>query len=267
MRRVALPVAALAFLAFFLSPLAWQAVTSLWPEAELGAARPSALSLASWRAVLADPAFLRALANSALVAAAATAAALVVATPAAFALAKLPFRGAGLLLAAALAAALFPPVAVVSPLYLALRAVGLLDRLGALVVPDAAFALPLALWLLTATFRALPDAVYRAALADGCTPLQAFRWVLLPLAGPGVATAGIMVFIATWNEFLFALTFVVSPDRRTAPVAIALYAGEHGEPWGIVAAASLLAIAPVGLLALAFQRRIVAGLTAGAVKG
>jgi multiple sugar transport system permease protein len=259
--------AGVGFLAFFLGPFVWQALTSLWPEAELGRAWPSKLTAANYAAALTERDFARALPNSFLVAAATTTLALCIAAPAAFAVAKLPFRGRRLLLGAALAVAMFPPIATVSPLYVTLRAVGLLDRLGGLVVPDTAFALPLALWLLTTTFRDIPDALYRAAEADGCTPFQAFRWVLLPLALPGLATAGILVFVFSWNEFLFALTFIATPSRRTVPVAIALFSSEHLEPWGEIAAASILASLPIAVVTFAFQRRIVSGLTAGAVKG
>ncbi len=267
MSRARHALAAGAFLAFFLGPFAWQALTSLWPEAELGRAFPTALTLRSYADVLAARDFGRAILNSVVVAAASTALALAVAAPAAFAVAKLEFRGRRLLLGTALAVAMFPPIATVSPLYVTLRALGLLDRLAGLVLPDATFALPLTLWLLTTTFRAIPDEIYRAAQADGCTPFQAFRLVLLPLAAPGLATAAILVFIFSWNELLFALTFLATPSRRTVPVAIALFSGEHLEPWGEIAAASILATLPLVALTLAFQRRIVSGLTAGAVKG
>ncbi len=267
MRRAGRAAAAALYLLFFVGPLAWQLLTSVWPEAELGAPWPSRLTWAAWAEVVSGGAFARAMLNSIVVAGASTALALAAGAPAAFALARLELRGRGVLLGAALAAAMFPPIAAVTPLYAALRAVGLLDRLAGLVLVDAAFALPLTLWLLTSTFRALPGELYRAAQADGCTPFQAFRRVLLPLAAPGVATAAILVFILTWNEFLFALTFVATPGRRTVPVAIALFSGEHQEPWSVLAAASSLATLPVVALTLAFQRRIVSGLTAGAVKG
>ncbi len=267
MTRTRATAATAAFLLFFLGPFGWQALTSLWPEAELGRPWPTSLTLASYAGVLGGREFTRPLANSLVVAAGTTALALAVAAPAAFALAKLAFRGRRLLLFAALALAMFPPIVAVSPLYATLRALGLLDRLAGLVLADSAFAVPLALWLLTTTFRALPDEIYRSAQVDGCTPFQAFRWVLLPLAAPGVATAAILVFLFAWNEFLFALAFTASPARRTVPVAIALFAGEHVEPWGEIAAASIVATLPLVGMVLAFQRRIVSGLTAGAVKG
>ena len=162
---------------------------------------------------------------------------------------------------------MFPPIATVSPLYLILRACGLRDTPLGLVLPYTTFALPLALWVLTGFFREIPDELYRAARVDGCTPFQAFRKVMLPLAAPGLATTAILVFIFSWNEFLYALTFTSSPEHRTVPVAISLFAGEHKEPWGEIAAASVIATLPLVILTLVFQRRIVAGLTQGAVKG
>jgi multiple sugar transport system permease protein len=162
---------------------------------------------------------------------------------------------------------MFPPIATASPLYVGLAAVGLLDTLPGLVLPYTSFSLPLALWLLTTTFRGLPAELYRAARVDGCTPAGAFRRVLLPLAGPGLATAALLVFVFAWNELLYAITFVTSPSRRTVPVALALFAGEFRDPWVVLAAASTIATVPVVLVAVLFQRRVVAGLTAGAVKG
>ncbi len=253
------------YLVFFLAPFAWQVLTSLWPEAELGRPLPSSLTLAAYRLVLHGP-FSRAVVNSFVVAAATTALCLALAAPAAFAIAKLRFRGRRLLLGGALAISMFPPIATVSPLYLGLKAVGLRDSLAGLVPLYATFALPLSLWILTSFFEALPDELYRAARVDGCTPFGAFRRVLLPLAWPALATCTLLIFIASWNELLYALTFLSSPQRRTIPVAIALFGGEHREPWAEIAAASVLSTAPLVALTLFFQRRIVAGLTAGAVK-
>jgi len=142
-----------------------------------------------------------------------------------------------------------------------------LTVLAGLVLPYSTFALPLTLWLLTSFFRDVPDEIYRAALADGCTPWQAFVRVYLPLSWPALATSAILVFIFSWNELLYALSFISTPEKRTIPVAIALFAGEHVEPWGQIAAASVVATLPLVALTVLFQRRIVAGLTAGAVKG
>jgi multiple sugar transport system permease protein len=253
-----------AVLAFFLGPLAWQALTSLWPEAELTRPLPHALTLASYAGLGAT--FARAVLNSLLVAAGTTVLCLAAGAPAAFAIARLELRGRSLLLGGALAISMFPPIATVSPLFLMLRAAGLRDSLPGLVLPYATFALPLTLWLLTSSFRELPEELYRAARVDGCTPWQAFARVFLPLSWPALATCAILVFIFSWNELLYALSFISTPSRRTIPVAIALFAGEHVEPWGQIAAASVVATAPLALLILLFQRRIAAGLTAGAVK-
>lgn len=244
----------------FGGPLAGQLVASLTTET-------GAVTLAHYEAVLERDTFVRSVANSFLVAAGTTALALVVGSTAAFALARLEFRGRGLLLGAALAISMFPPIATAGPQYLLLRALGLRDSLVGLVFPYTTFALPLTLWLLTSFFRELPDELYRAARVDGCSPFEAFRRVLLPLAAPGLVTTGILVFIFSWNELLYALTLLSSPEKRTAPVAIALFASEHGDPWGQIAAASLIGSLPLVFLALMFQRRIVSGLTAGAVKG
>ena len=255
------------YLLFFLGPFVWQVLTSLRPEGTLaGALIPPSLTLESYAAVFREHDLARVVANSLLVAALTTAFCLVVGASAAFALAKLSFRGRTLLLAAALAVSMFPPIATASPLYLMLRSAGLLDTRVGLVAPYTTFALPLTLWVLTSFFRQIPDELYRAARVDGCTPFGAFRKVLLPLAAPGVATTAILVFIFSWNEFLYALTFLSSPGKRTIPVAIALFAGDHAEPWARIAAASVVATLPLVLLTVLFQRRIVSGLTAGAVK-
>jgi multiple sugar transport system permease protein len=264
---VTVGIAVAAAVAFFLVPVLWQIVASIAPEEELARGFfPRRPTLAAYGRVFEGRPFLRAIGNSIAVAAATTAFSLAVGGAAAFAIAKLPFRGRGLLLGVALAVSMFPPIATVSPLYLMLRALGLRDRLSGLVLPNATFALPLAMWVLSSVFRQIPDELYRAARVDGCTPFGAFVRVFLPLAAPGFATTGLLVFIATWNELLFALTFLSSPRTWTVPVAISLFATEHKEPWAEIAAASLVAVLPLALLTLIFQRRIVAGLTAGAVK-
>ena len=251
--------------AFFVGPFLWMALTSLWPEAQLTRPLPESLTLASYAGL--GGSFARAVANSLVVAALTTAVSLAAGSAAAFAIARLPLPGKGGLLAFALAVSMFPPIATVSPLYLLLRTLGLRDSLPGLVLPYTTFALPLTLWLMTSFFRALPDELYRAARVDGCTPWQAYLRVYLPLAAPALATSAILVFIFSWNELLFALALLSTPERRTIPVAIVLFAGEHAEPWGQIAAASTVATLPLAVLVLFFQRRIVAGLTAGAVKG
>jgi multiple sugar transport system permease protein len=257
-----------AALLFCAGPFLWQVLTSLRPEDELtSTALPTALTLDSYRQALAGQPLGRAMWNSALVASATTALSLLVGAAAAFALAKLALRGRRLLLGVALLASMFPSVASVGALYLVIRALGLRDHLMGLVIPYTTFALPMTIWIMHGFFRGIPDEIFRAAIIDGCSPLQAFFRVMLPLAAPGLGTTAILVFISAWNELLFALTFTSSPGARTVPVAISMFAGEHKEPWGEIAAASVLSMLPVVAAALLFQRWIVRGLTAGAVKG
>ncbi len=162
---------------------------------------------------------------------------------------------------------MFPPIATVSPLYLIIRTLGLRDTWWALILTYTTFTLPLSVWILTNFFREIPDEIYLASRVDGCSPVQSFIKIMLPLAAPGLITTALLVFIFSWNEFLFALTFTSTPASRTIPVAIALFPGIHEVPWGDIAAASVVVTIPLVVLVFVFQRRIVEGLTAGAVKG
>lgn len=256
-----------AALVFVLAPFAWLLLTSLRPEAELTElGLPSELSLQSYRRVLGSANFEWNMLNSVIVAGGTSALCLAIGAPAAFALAKLALPGRNLILLGALAVSMFPPIATVSPLYLMIRRLGLRDELGSLILTYSTFALPMTLWILSRFFRDIPDQLYEAARVDGCSPLQALHKILLPLSWPGLATAAILVFIFAYNEFLYALTFVSSPEVHTVPVAISLFASEHENPWGEIAAAATLGVLPLLLLATLFQRRIVAGLTAGALR-
>lgn len=258
-------------LAWCLGPALWQVVTSLKPQAELYLAPPTWLpassTLAHYRAVLADGRFLRSIANSGIIAGGATGIALALGTPASFALARLRPRGTRTLLGLFLAAAAFPSIALVTPLFALFARVGILNTYAAVILPHAALALPLTIWILTAYLRDLPPELEEAAQVDGASRPGAFVRVLLPAAAPAVATAGLLAFLFSWNEFLFALTFAGSERTRPATVAIALFPGLHDFPWGEIAAASLLVTLPLILLVLLAQRRIAAGLTAGAVRG
>jgi multiple sugar transport system permease protein len=258
-------LAAALVLAFCLGPFASQIVTSLRPEAGEAGDAPMT-SFDNYVRVWQGRAIGVSLLNSAFVAAATTCTSIAIGSLAAFALAKLRLRGKNWLLGGALAISMFPPIATVSPLYLVMRAFGLRDTLLALVLSYTTFALPLAIFVLTRFFREIPDAVYDSARIDGCTPLQAWWRIGLPLAAPGVASTAILVFVFAYNEFLYALTFTSSPEKRTVPVAISLFATSRVEPWGEIAAASVIAAIPLVLVALVFQRRIVTALTEGAVK-
>jgi multiple sugar transport system permease protein len=255
---------------FCLGPVLWQAVTSVKPDQDLVRLPPlfpERVTSVHYDRVLLKSSLPRSLANSMIVATSATVTAIVVGAFCAFALARLPITGKSVILGVALVTSMFPPIAVISPLYLLMRELGLRDTLVAVGLTHAVYSLPLAVWLLTSFFQQLPKELYQAARIDGCTPLQALLTVMFPLARPGLAVAALLVFIFSWNEFMFALTLTASDTTRTAPVAIALFPGLYEIPWGDLAAASLVVTLPVAALALIFQRHIIAGLTAGSVKG
>jgi multiple sugar transport system permease protein len=216
-----------------------------------------------------DSPLLRPLINSLSIALIATVIAVTLASFTAYAIARLDFPGKTLILAGALAIAMFPPISVVGPLFDMWRALGLYDTWPGLIIPYLTFALPLAIYTLVAFFREIPWELEQAAQVDGATPWQAFRKVILPLATPGVFTAAILVFIFAWNDFLFAITLTSSDSARTVPAALAFFTGESQftAPTGNIAAAAVLVTIPIIIFVLIFQRRIVAGLTAGAVKG
>jgi trehalose/maltose transport system permease protein len=216
-----------------------------------------------------DSPLLRPLINSLSVALIATLIAVALASFTAYAIARLDFPGKTLILAGALAIAMFPPISVVGPLFDMWRALGLYDTWVGLIIPYLTFALPLAIYTLVAFFREIPWELEQAAQVDGATPWQAFRKVILPLATPGVFTAAILVFIFAWNDFLFAITLTSSDRARTVPAALAFFTGESQftAPTASIAAAAVLVTIPIIIFVLIFQRRIVAGLTAGAVKG
>ena len=216
-----------------------------------------------------DSPLLRPLINSVGIALIATLIAVTLASFTAYAIARLSFPGKTLILAGALAIAMFPPISVVGPLFDMWRALGLYDTWPGLIIPYLTFALPLAIYTLVAFFREIPWELEQAAQVDGATPWQAFRKVILPLATPGVFTAAILVFIFAWNDFLFAITLTSSDQARTVPAALAFFTGESQftAPTGNIAAAAVLVTIPIIIFVLIFQRRIVAGLTAGAVKG
>ncbi|MEJ3656774.1 carbohydrate ABC transporter permease [Actinomycetes bacterium KLBMP 9759] len=213
--------------------------------------------------------FTSALVNSIGISIIATVLAVVVGTMAAYAIARLDFPGKKLLVGVSLLIAMFPQVSLVSPLFDIERAVGLFDTWPGLILPYITFALPLAIYTLSAFFREIPWELEKAAKMDGATPLQAFRSIIVPLAAPGVFTTAILVFIFCWNDFLFAVSLTSTRASQTATVAIANFTGasEFAEPTGSIAAAAVLLTIPIIIFVLLFQRRIVAGLTSGAVKG
>ena len=270
MKRVVFTMAVAGVMLFSIGPLLWQVVTSLKPDTELvriPPVLPEHPTGSHYAAVFREPTFLQVIRNSAAVASGTTLLSVGIGSLAAFGLAKLRVARRRLIVTFILSVSLFPPIATVSPLYLLIRAAGLRDTWTALIITYTSFSLPLTIWVLTSFFRSIPDELYLAARVDGCRPLQAFLRVVLPLAAPGIFTTAVLVFIFSWNEFLYALTFSATAASRTIPVAIALFPGLHEVPWGDIAAASVVVTLPLLVLVLVFQRRIVEGLTAGAVKG
>ncbi|SRR5712692_1075843 len=257
-------------LSFLLGPFIWQLITALKPAPQL-AQLPPLLPMPPtgqhFAAVLGAPGFLRVTMNSFVVAGSTILLAFVLGVPASYALAKLKLRGRHIILAGLLCFSMFPAIANVAPLYLLFIRLGIRDSLLAVVITHSVLALPFSIWTLTNFFQEIPDDLYRAARIDGCSHAGILRHVILPLAAPGLVSVGLLVFILSWNEFLYAFTLTASERSRTLPVAIALFPGVHEIPWGEIAAAAVLATLPTVLLMLLFQRRIISGLTAGAVKG
>ncbi len=256
---------------YALLPVAWILSLSLKPAAELGDGRfiPAHVTLAHYRAIFHDAHFPAALRNSFGIASLSTLFAVVLATFAAYAVVRLEFPGRRVILGAALSIAMFPPIAIIGPLFNLWRLTGLYDTWAGLILPYMTFTLPLAIWTLSAFFREIPWDLEKAARVDGATPFQTFYRVIVPLAAPGVFTSAVLVFIFAWNDFLFALSLTSTGRARTVPAAIAFFTGasQFQMPTGAIAAASVVVTVPVVLLVLVFQGRIVAGLTAGAVKG
>ncbi|MGH3367878.1 MAG: carbohydrate ABC transporter permease [Nocardioidaceae bacterium] len=260
-----------AIIVYCLLPFYWMAVSSFRRTNDMfeKSIWPSPVSFENYAAVF-EPGqgFGRALLNSLIVAGTTTILALLVGTVAAYALARLNFRGKRLLLTSIIATSMFPVVALVVPLLKLFTEIGWINTYQAMIFPSLSFALPLAVWNLTAFFRQMPAELEQAAMVDGCTQGQAFRRVILPLAAPGVFTTAIITFVIAWNEFLIALTMVNRESMKTAPVAISEFAGasQFVTPYGTQMAAGVLMTIPLVILVLIFQRRIVAGLSSGGVK-
>jgi ABC-type glycerol-3-phosphate transport system permease component len=262
--------ALIALMLFTLFPFYWAIVASLTPDAALfrdPSLWPTHIIFDHYRALFDERDFITPIRNSLVVAGTTTVFCLIVGTLAAYALARLEFKGKAAIMAFILAVTMFPQISIVSPLYLLLRSLHLIDTYPGLIMPYMTFAMPLTVWVLTGSIRQIPKDLEEAAHVDGASRRQSFTKILLPLAVPSLATTGILTFIYCWNEFLFALSFTLGPERQTVPVAIALFRGQYQVPWGEILAAAVIATAPVAVMVLVFQRRIVQGLTAGAVKG
>ncbi|MFD7903285.1 carbohydrate ABC transporter permease [Kitasatospora sp. NPDC059747] len=256
---------------YALFPVWWIAALSFKDPSTLtdGDFVPRRWTLENYRGIFRTSEFTRALLNSVGIAVIATTVAVVLGTMAAYAVARLRFPGKRLLIGMSLLIAMFPPISLVSPLFDIERVLGLFDTWPGLIIPYTTFSLPLAIYTLSAFFREIPWDLEKAARVDGATPWQAFRLVIAPLAAPGVFTTAILVFIFCWNDFLFAISLTSTRAARTVPAAIAFFTGssQFQQPTGSIAAAAMVITVPIVVFVLLFQRRIVAGLTAGAVKG
>ena len=261
------------FIVFVLSifPVFWILMLSLKSPATVADGRliPSEWSTESYSGIFKQSVFTSALVNSIGIALISTFIAVLLASAAAYAIARLEFPGKTVILTAALAIAIFPSIAIVGPLYDMWRNLGLYDTWPGLIIPYMTFTLPLAIYTLSAFFREIPWELEQAAQIDGATPFQAFTKVIAPLAAPGVFTTAILVFIFAWNDFVFAVSLTSTSAAQTVPAAISQFPGasQFTAPTGSIAAAAIIVTIPIVIMVLFFQRRIVAGLTAGAVKG
>jgi multiple sugar transport system permease protein len=252
-------------------PLIWIFKMSIINKTELYASPPTILPANptgdEYAQIFGDAAFQKALINSTIISSVTTVICLFLGSIAAYAIARLRFRFKNPVMTLILALSFFPQVAIIAPLFIQFTAVGLIDTYGSVIIADTVFALPLTVWLLVAFFRELPRDLEDAARVDGATTIQAFRKVIVPLAAPGVFTTAILTFIFAWNEFLFANTFLFDENTQPVTVVIPNFATVYTVDYGAQAAASVVVTVPLVIMVLIFQRRIVSGLTAGAVKG
>jgi multiple sugar transport system permease protein len=262
-----------AILIWCLLPVVWIISLSFKSAAETGVGSPQFLpedpTIQNYKDILANPDFTDALRNSFGIALIATVLSVMLATLAAYAIARLEFKGKRAVLSLALAIAMFPVVALVGPLFDMWRTLGLFNTWPGLIIPYMSFTLPLAIWTLSAFFREIPWEMEQAAQVDGATSWQAFRKVIVPLAAPGVFTAAILTFFFAWNEFVLAISLTSTTQSRTVPAQMSFFVGPDpfNPPYGQLATASVVVTVPIIIIVLLFQRKIVAGLTSGAVKG
>ncbi|MDQ3809432.1 MAG: carbohydrate ABC transporter permease [Chloroflexota bacterium] len=278
-RRVAIRVLFYALLVvifvYITFPFYWALRSSVTPNNELFATPvsywPEQPTLANYQQVLSDNHFLQALLNSTIVAVSVTVLSLIIGVLGSYALGRFRFRGRMPIMYLVLSMTMFPQIAVLGALFQRITQFGLYNQLPGLILTYLIFTLPFTVWVLTSFFEAMPRDLEEAAYVDGCTPVQTMYMVMLPLVAPGLVTTGLLAFIGAWNEFLFALSFIQTPDKHTVPIALVTFAvstaGGFEIPWGPIQAATIVVTVPLIVLTLIFQRRILAGLTAGAVKG
>ncbi len=274
-RRIPFYLLLLVIAVYLMFPFYWAFRSSLTPNSDLFVTPvqyfPESPTLDHYREVFESEQFVRALGNSAIVAGSVTALSLLIGAFASYALGRFTFRGRTPVLYIVLSMTMFPQIAVLGSLYQLISELGLYNSLWSLILTYLIFTLPFTVWVLTTFFQVMPRELEEAAYVDGATPFQTFYRVLLPLAAPGLVTTGLLAFISAWNEFLYALSFTQSPDKRVVTLAIFYFepktAGGFEIAWGQIMAATIIITIPLVALTLIFQRRIIAGLTAGAVKG
>ncbi|MGH2447337.1 MAG: carbohydrate ABC transporter permease [Chloroflexota bacterium] len=262
-------------LVYILFPFYWAVRSSLMPDTAIYNTPidywPPHPTLEHYTQVLTNGNFVSALKNSAIVGLSVTILSLVLGSMGAYVLGRFTFRGRSAALYIILSMTMFPQIAILGALYTEVRALGLYDTLPALIITYLIFTLPFTVWVLTSFFQGMPRELEEAGYVDGANPFQTFYKIMLPLAAPGMVTTGLLALIAAWNEFLYALSFELSPSNYTVPLAIfgldTTNTSAFDVPWGNIMAATLVVTVPLVILVLIFQRRIVAGLTAGAVKG
>jgi multiple sugar transport system permease protein len=253
-----------------LAPFLWIFLTSFKTQAEVEAVPPAwwpSGGLHFYRSALIDHELLSYVGNSVIVAGGTTALALAIGVPAAYVLARIRLRGKSFILGGLLTVSMFPQMAIAGPMWRLLAGMHGLNTHWGLILPYVTFSLPIVIWILASFFKELPVELEEAARVDGCGTWRTLIHIMLPLATPGIFTAAILTFIYAWNEFFFALLILTQPDQQTLPLGIALFQGEFTVPWGELAAASVVATVPLVMMVLLFQRWIVSGLSAGAVKG
>ncbi|MED4227316.1 carbohydrate ABC transporter permease [Neobacillus cucumis] len=252
-------------------PFLWMLISSIKPATELFGGKAftpytSHPTLENYQSVFFEHPFLRYLWNSTVVSTITTVYAVIVASFAAYAIARLQFKGKTFILGLVLSVSMFPQIATITPIYIFLKNLGLTNSYLGLIIPYSTFTLPLSIWILVTFFRKIPLDLEEAAKIDGATLMQTFWKVIMPLALPGIFTTAILVFIAAWNEFFFALTINTDDKYKTVPIGIAMFQGQFTIPWGEIAAATVVVSVPLVIMVLIFQRRIVSGLTSGSVK-
>ena len=271
LKNIAFYALVVVIVVFAVFPFYYAIVTSFSTGSQLFQVNywPKAFKWANYESVLGSRNFPRSIMNSLFIAGCTVGFSLFLAVTASYALARVRFRGRGLLLMTILAVSMFPQIAVLAGLFELVRFLGIFNTPWAMILSYTIFTLPFTVWVLTTFMRDLPVEIEEAALVDGASPWVIITKVFLPLLWPALVTTGLLAFIGAWNEFLFALTFTSSESQRTVPVAIAMLSGASAQeiPWGPIMAASVIVTVPLIVLVLIFQRKIVAGLTAGGVKG